>query len=91
MTIPGQALGGVLDHGADEGDGRGAAGERHRDHLGRDARPRQVDQVAGPEGRPGEGRRRADVEDGPRPRRQRLAPAGVERQQVDHRGRPARG
>ena len=80
-----QGLGGVLDDGSDEGDRRRGAGDRHRDELGRHARPGEVDEVLAAEVGPGERGRRADVEHRARPGGQRLGATGVDRQQLDHR------
>ena len=68
--------------------GEATPGQRHRDQLGRDVRPGEVHDVAAGELGPGERRRRADVEHGPRLLGQRGPPAGVERQQVHHHAEP---
>ncbi len=86
----GQGLRRVLDDGPDERHRRRDAGQRHGDELRRHARPGEVHDVAARELGPGQGRGRTDVEDGPRPLRQRVMSAGVDRQQVDHDRRPAR-
>ncbi len=81
---PADALGGVLHHRAQQGDRRAGARQGHGDDLGRDARPRQLDQVLRAELAPDQRRRRAHIEHGVGLVCQRLPASGEDRQHVDH-------